>query len=230
MAENDSIGQATSGTFDPSWNWKNTYASGLGQNGTEYGLEKFSQLSATPDSTALYAGPARFTGVTGAADLNLIGMVDGVNYTQQAQLARLFEIGSNRSYFSRGKTISSVSFSRMLADTPSVLKALEKIAAAKYAASGVTPYARGTSLAGAPNSNLYLNLDSETLATPFGILLLFKTRGDVGTATTRGKVLGAVYLESCMFSGYNFSLQSQSPVIQEGVSIEFDRTVPVALV
>lgn len=230
MAENDSIGQATNGSFDAAWNWKNSYASGLGQEGKEYGLEKFSQLSATPDSTALYAGPARFTGIKGAADLRLIGMVDGVNFTSQAQLARLFEIGSNRSYFSRGKTIPSINFNRMLADTPSVMKVLNDIAYGKYLDSGVTPYAQGTGLAAAPGSNVAMNLDSESMAIPFGLLLMFKTRGDVGTAKTRGKVLSAVYLEYCMFSGYNFSLQSSAPVIQEGIGIEFDRSVPVQLV
>lgn len=230
MAENDSIGQATSGSFDASWNWKNTYASGLGVNGQEYGLEKFSQLSATPDSTALFAGPARFVGIKGAVDLKMLGMVDGVNYSSQAQLARLFEIGSNRSYFSRGKTISNISFSRMLADTPNVLKVLNDIAYGKYQATGVTPYAQGTSLPGAPGSNVYMNIDSEQMAIPFGLLILFKTRGDVGTAKTRGKVLSALYLEYCMFEGYNFSLQSSAPVIQEGVGISFDRAVPVQLV
>lgn len=230
MADNDRLGQGT-GTFDASWNWKGAYVSGLGTNGTEFGYEKFSQLSATPDSTALLAGPARFTGITGAQDLTPVGMVDGVTLSQNSQLARLFEIGSNRSFFTRGKTISNVGFSRMLADTPSILNVLTAQSRAKFAATGLSIYDKGFSAAGAgdPNTDgkVFLNMDSELLSIPFGLLMLFKTRG--GDASTRGRVLAAVYLEYCMFEGLNLGVSSGAPVIQEGISVSFDRVVPVLL-
>ncbi len=227
MADNDRLGQGT-GQFDASWNWKGAYVSGLGENGTEFGYEKFSQLSATPDSTALFAGPARFTGLTGAQDLTPVGMVDGVTLSQNSQLARLFEIGSNRSFFTRGKTISNVGFSRMLADTPSIMNVLTKQARTKFAQTGLEIYDKGFSAAGAgPDANVFLNLDSELLSIPFGMLMMFKTRG--GEGSTRGRVLAAVYLEYCMFEGLNLGVSSGAPVIQEGISVSFDRVVPVLL-
>src|SRR5574343_615621 len=92
MAENDSIGSAPKG-FEAGWNWKNAYVGGLGgKDGTEYGMEKFGHASASPDTTAVFAGPCRFTGITGPADLTAIGMVDGISFSSQAQLAQLFEI------------------------------------------------------------------------------------------------------------------------------------------
>lgn len=229
MADSDKLSSGT-GQFDAAWNWKGAYVSGIGTPSggvTPHGYEKFGQLSATPDSTALFAGPARFTGITGATSLTPIGMVDGLNLSQDGQVARLFEIGSNRSYFTRGKTISSVSFSRMLADTPSMIKVFSENARKAFeATTGV--YNQGFSAAGAEeNANVFLNFDSEITGVPFGVMLLFKTRG--GDQTTRGNILAAVYLEYCMFNNLSLGVNSGSPVIQEGVSISFDRVVPVLL-
>lgn len=231
MADSDKLSSGT-GQFDAAWNWKGSYVSGIGTPGsdgvTPYGYEKFGQLSATPDSTALFAGPARFTGIAGAASLVPIGMVDGLQLTQDGQVARLFEIGSNRSYFTRGKTISSVSFSRMLADTPSMIKVFTKIAKQQFEATTVGVYNSGFSAAGASeDANVFLNFDSEITGIPFGVMLLFKTRG--GDQGTRGNVLAALYLEYCMFNNLSLGVNSGSPVIQEGVSISFDRIVPVLL-
>lgn len=232
MADNDKLSTGT-GQFDAAWNWKGAYVSGLGTpnaDGTSpYGNEKFGQLSATPDSTAVFAGPARFTGIAGSTDIIPVGMVDGISLSEDGQVARLFEIGSNRSFFTYGKTICSVGFSRMLADTPSILKVFTQISRAKFAEAGVDVYNSGFSAAGAsPEANAFLNFDSEAMKVPFGIMLLFKTRG--GDMATRGKVLSAVYLEYCMFNNLNLGVNSGSPVIQEGVSISFDRVVPVLLV
>lgn len=229
MADSDKLSSGT-GQFDAAWNWKGAYVSGIGNPAggvTPHGYEKFGQLSATPDSTALFAGPARFTGITGAASLTPIGMVDGVNLSQDGQVARLFEIGSNRSYFTRGKTISSVSFSRMLADTSSMIKVFSQNARTAFeSTTGV--YNEGFSAAGAnDDANVFLNFDSEITGIPFGVMLLFKTRG--GDQTTRGNILAAVYLEYCMFNNLSLGVNSGSPVIQEGVSISFDRVVPVLL-
>jgi len=231
MADTDKLGNGT-GQFDASWNWKGAYVSGLGtpnaDNTTPYGYEKFGQLSATPDSTAIFAGPARFTGIGGASDLVPIGMVDGLTLSQDGQVARLFEIGSNRSFFTYGKTIGSVGFSRMLADTSSMIKVFTQISRAKFAESGVDVYSSGFSAPGASDSaNVFLNFDSEATKVPFGILILFKTRG--GDQTTRGNVLAAVYLEYCMFNNLSLSVNSGAPVIQEGVSVSYDRAVPVLL-
>lgn len=225
--ENDALAHGN-GQFDAAWNWKGAYVNGLGtSDGKEFGLEKFSQLSASPDSTAMFAGPCRFTGIKGAASLIPIGMADGISLSTNAQLARLFEIGSNRSFFTRGKTISNVGFSRMLADTPSLLKVMTQQSRALFQETGLQVYDKGFSAAGAPDSNVFLNLDSELMAIPFGIMLMFKTRG--GSSATRGRILTAVYLEYCMFDGLNLGVSSGAPVIQEGVSISFDRIVPVQL-
>lgn len=218
---NDQLGATADYGFSTSWDWKGEYVAKL----KEDGYERFSQYSATPDTTLMFGGPARYTGLSDStADLVPIGLTDGIQYNSNAQLARLYEIGSNRAFFTRGKTMSGISFGRMLADQSSILNVLSKNAYKPLMNND------GTKAAGAesPNPDIFMNLDSETLAVPFGLLLVFKTRG--AGEDGYGKTLTAVYLEYCMFEGYNFSVNAQSPVIVEGISIQYDRAVPVSIV
>lgn len=206
--------------FTTDWSWKDQFVSKLAEDG----LERFSQYSATPDTTVIFAGPARFTGLSGdSADLLPIGLVDGINFSSNPSLARLYEIGSNRAFFTRGKTGNGISFGKLLADQSNILKALST------AAYRPLQNVSGSNAPGAdsPNPNIMLNMDSEYFAVPFGMMLLFKTRGGGGSGN--GKILAAAYLEYCMFASYNFNIQAQNPVIQEGINIEFDRVVPVSL-
>lgn len=231
----DTIGSTQQGGFDANWDYKNRSVAPL----TEDGLERFSQYSATPDSTMMFAGPARFTGLAGnTAELTPIGLTDGISIQSSPQLQRLYEIGSNRAFFTRGKTQSSVGFSRILADQSNILVALTANAYRPLQSTG--GYA-GPS--GQPNPQIAMNIDSEYFSTPFGLMLIFKTRGgpsstgptDVATVaanasnTSNGKILCAIYLEYCVFSNYQFQIANQSPVIMEGLSIEFDRVVPVSM-
>lgn len=225
---NDALGVATDNEgLSAAWDWKGEYVDGLASGD---GLERFSQGSATPDTTILFAGPARFTGIgSDTAKLHPIGLIDSFSFMANSQLQRLFEIGSNRSFFTRGKTISQMQISSMICDRANLLNVLTQeaynhssLVAGKY-----TLEARGTKAAGV--SNLYLNLDSEILGVPFGMLMLFKTKGAEGASGLRGKILGAAYLEYCMISSWQFNVASQAPVIAENVQLEFDRAVPVDL-
>jgi len=223
----DSIGNTRQQGFSTAWDFKGQYVSDLAEDS----LERFGQYSATPDSTMLFAGPSRFTGLAGnTAELTPIGLTDGIALQSSPQLQRLYEIGSNRAFFTRGKTMSSVSFSRVLADQANILMALT---ANTYRPLQSTGGQNGPSAT--PNINVAMNIDSEYFSTPFGLMLLFKTRGGPsstagsGVSPGNGKILTAIYLEYCMFSNYSFQVANQSPVIMEGLSIEFDRIVPIAM-
>jgi hypothetical protein len=217
------------GNANTAWNWKQDYVSGLVQDGSTYtdGLERFSQLSATPDTTALFAGPARFKAIGGAINKLLpIGLSDGFALNQNAQLQRLYEIGSSRAFFTRGKTINSVNFSHMLADQKNIITTLLTNAMPE----GLDLNVGGMSAPGADgvDSTVMMNLDSEYTNIPFGLMVVFKTKGSYGTGG-RGKVLAAVYLEYCMFQGFQLQVGAQMPVIMEGIGMEFDRVVPVKI-
>lgn len=213
---NDKLSTVSDQNFNTAWDWKSSYVSTL----KEDGLERFAQYSATPDTTILYAGPARFTGLSGDASVLIpIGLADQISVQSNPSLARLFEIGSNRSYFTRGKTASAMSLGRMLCDQKNLLAALVQNA--------YRPAVSPTSEPGPQGSDIMMNIDSEYFGVPFGLMMLFKTRG--GGVAGEGKVLTALYLESAMLSNYSFQIASASPVIVESVAIEFDRFVPIAL-
>jgi hypothetical protein len=133
---------------------------------------------------------------------------------------RLFEVGSNRSFFTRGKSAPTLSLSKVLADQKNILAALSQAAYRPPMAID------GQRSPGAADSDVMMNLGSEFFSVPFGLLLVMKTRG--GGADGYGKTLSAMYLEYCMFSGYAFQVASQQPVIAENINIEFDRPVPVS--
>lgn len=214
----DQLPNAASAKFSTAWDWKSDYVSTLAEDG----YERFSQFSASPDSTCLFAGPARFTGLNGnAQELTPIGLTDGISMNTNPSLARLFEVGSNRSFFSRGKTAHSLQLSKMLADQQNILAALTAVS---YRGTYNPSSAAGSTT---PNPNILMNLDSEYFSAPFGLMMIFKTRGG---GDGSGKILTALYLEYCMFSGYNFNVTSTSPVIVEAVGVEFDRVVPVDFV
>jgi hypothetical protein len=218
--DTDRLGAVTNTGFATDWDWKGEYVSDLADG---EGLERYSQFSATPDTTMLFAGPARFTGLSGDTGLLLpIGLTDGIQFQTDSQLARLYEIGSNRTFFTRGKTVSSLTFSKMLADQQNILRALTLNA---YRPESLNIDGLKAPGAEAPNPDIMMNLDSEFFAVPFGILLVFKTRGG---STGTGKILSAVYLESCMFAGYAFQIAAAAPVITENVTVQFDRPVPVS--
>lgn len=215
---NDRLASTDKDGFNPAWDWKGSYVSQL----KDEGLERFSQFSASPDSTVLYAGPARFTGLANDASVLVpIGLADQISMQTSPSLARLFEVGSNRSFFTRGKSASAMSLGRMLCDQKSLLAALTQNA--------YRPTYIPTSQPGAvnPNPDIMMNLDSEYFAVPFGLMMVMKTRG--GGTIGEGKVLTALYCEYCMLGSHAFQVASSSPVIVEQVSIEFDRVLPVSL-
>lgn len=221
--------------FSSQWDYKGEYMSDLAQG--EEGYERFATHSASPDTTALFSGPARFSGInansTGSeGKLIPIGLADGLQISTNIQLSRLFEIGSSRSFFTRGKEMNGLSLSKVLADQKNILAALRQSALDTSVLNDEGTKAPGSE----SNPDIMLNLGSEYFAVPFGLLVVFKTRGgrkssqSILSTSTSGKILTGVYLEYCMFSNYGFGVSSGAPSIMEGVSIEFDRIVPVSFV
>lgn len=224
--KNDSLATSEDFGFSTGWEWKQEYIQRLGHtNDSKDGLERFSQMSASPDTTALFAGPARFTAIGSEAQLTPIGLIDGLQISANPMLQRLFEMGSNRSFFTRGKTITQMSFSKMLANQANILAALQQNA---YIPADMSSDGGRAAGADSPNTKIMHNLDSEYFAVPFGLLIVFKSRGGGNGGSGTGQVLSAIYAEYCMFSNYNFNVSNNSPVIMENVAIECDRIVPVA--
>src|ERR1700739_3375436 len=217
--QNDTLSTVAGSGFSTGWDYKGDYVTSMAEDG----LERFAQYSASPDSTLLFAGPARFSGLSGnAASLVPIGLTDNIGMQSDAGLARLYEIGSNRSFFTRSKTTNAFTMTKLLADQANILMALSQNAYRPALADSGFEAAAAVS----PNSNIALNLDSEFFGVPFGLLMVMKTKG--GGLDGYGKVLSALYCEYAMFQSYSFSVVSTQPVISENVSMQFDRVVPVS--
>lgn len=171
----------------------------------------------------LAAGPARFSDARPGGSGNLdfaypIGAMENFSLSQSRTVQRIFEIGSLKSYFVPGRSIGQVSFGRSLYNGDSLLKVLNK---EKVIQNGATVDKGFRRPPGSPESLLYIDLASDFFNVPFGLLAIF--------IDNNGAPYGAFYLQECHLQGHQISVNSQSTVIVEGASAQFDSVEPVEL-
>lgn len=202
------------------WDWKASYIEKL-RNGD--GLELFSEASVTPDTTLILAGPPRLHSQGFTERLSPIGLVTDLSFNSDNQLKPMWEIGTDKTYFTRGKTSYQLNIGAMIADKPSLMKLFTRQSPQQGPEGGPAPYPDRNILSG----QFWANIDTEQTAAPFGILMIFKTKGVPDDDTKENGVVGAMYLENCNIANFSFNLNSQSVVLQENISIMFDRMVAV---
>jgi len=199
---------------------------------------------ATAGFTMLAAGPPRLANIGGAAAIGgavagtgqaanqivlPIGIVQQFNLSHTRNFSRIFEIGSERSYFIAGRTVGQIGLGRIYYHGASLLRILY----AYYKdVNGPTnfdfmfPNAGFAAMANPHDvqippgyDNIFINLASDLFAQPMGILMYVR---DVNLA-----VLGAMYFEACYIPNHTWATDSQGVLIQENVSVQFERAVPV---
>ena len=194
--------------------------------------------------TIIAAGPPRLANVGGAtvasgalagagADQIVlpIGVIQNINLSHNRQFNRIFEGGSERSYFISGRTMGQLSLSRVMYHGPSLLRMLY----AYYedlipptTVNSVFPNA-GTATVANPHDvkippgyeNLYLNLASDLFNQPIGLLLYIRDSNE--------DTIGAVYVEACYIPNHTWATDAQGVMIQENAAVQFERVVPVAV-
>jgi hypothetical protein len=194
--------------------------------------------------TVLAAGPPRLANVGGstalagalagsAADQMVmpIGVIQNVNLSHNRTFNRIFEVGSERSYFVSGRTIGQLSIARILYHGPSLLRMLyayyedaipPTVVSAVFPNAGIATVANPHDVVIPPGyENLFLNLASDLFNQPVGILLYVR---DSNLDT-----YGAVYLESCYVPNHTWATDAQGVIIQESAAVQFERAVPVAV-
>ncbi len=192
-------------------------------------------------STLIAAGPPRFKDTVGGGQVSAgsgrdtlktfvfpIGIIEAVSVSQARQLQRLFEIGSKRSYFIPGRTVGQVSITRTLFDGPSLMRVLmayfpEKLLS-RFDAKQLLEAREGIvtcpDIRNAPGfDDWFLNLDSEVFDNPMGLFIAHKD--------SCAENFGAVYLENAYINSHQMSISATSTLIAEGVTIQYDRMVPV---
>ena len=192
-------------------------------------------------------GEVDFTNSAGGNDLVFpIGLVQNFSLGQNKQFSRIFEIGSDRTYFIAGRTVGQLSLSRVLFHGPSLLRTMY----AWYQSSNATeagatdfdplysgpltqfadqPFAAGTGRVKKGHGhqtrippgygNLFINLASDLFSQPIGLFL--------GVQDNDDNLIGSVYIENCVVPTYNFGFDSMGLIVQEQLGIQYERIIPI---
>jgi hypothetical protein len=194
--------------------------------------------------TLLAAGPPRLANIGGAAALAgsvagngqaanqivyPIGIVQNFSRSESRNFNRIFEIGSERSYFIAGRTVGQLGLGRVYYHGSSLLRILyayyqdllpPTLVPAMFPNAGASVMANPHDVVIPPGyENIYLNLASDLFAQPVGMLMYIR---DINQET-----LGAIYFEACYVPNHSWSLDSQGVLIQEQVGMQYERAVPV---
>jgi hypothetical protein len=188
------------------------------------GPSRVLNMGATPGSVALNnAGNAALSALTFP-----IGLVQQASVQNSRQFNRVFELGSERSYFISGRTQGQLSLARTYYHGMSLLRALTQfVPGAITNLTALTGPGSATALAENfhPTRNypgfkdLWLNLASDLFSQPIGLMLKVHD--------TNEESIGATYMEGCYIPNHSFSTDSNGLLIQEQVGVMFERMVPV---
>ena len=191
------------------------------------------------------AGPPFFTDLAGAQQSSVypIGLTQNVALSQNKAISRIFEIGSDRSYFISGRSVGQLSLGRVVYHGPSLLRCL--YAAYHHPGGGgafeiegmlndgtseASPMNAANPNQASPNrksirvppgyDNIFMNLASDLFSQPLGLLLIFKDN--------EKRTVGSVYLDQCYVPTHSIAVDAQGLIVQESVGIQYARMVPIA--
>lgn len=158
-----------------------------------------------------------------------IGIVQNFSVSHNRQYSRIFEIGSERSYFIAGRTVGQIGLGRVFYHGASILRVLYAYYQDVKGAVSVKPMFSNLGALTTANphdviippgyENIFVNLASDLFAQPIGILMYVK---DMNL-----NVLGAIYFEASYIPNHTWATDSQGVLIQEQVAVQFERAVPV---
>lgn len=237
------------------WNWASEHVQVELKNG-EY---------VSAESTLMLAGPSRLSMALAGDDTGMgqylapIGLIQMFQIAQNRQVARLFEIGSKRSYFVPGRLFSNFQMNRILFFGPSLMRLLYAVAPVS---GGQGQILKQTTAGQVPT-------DQELIKTPDAYRDLFPKRaaqdglgyllppgfGDTAQAAdnrdffinlaselfnipfgvcmvtkdAKQRPYGAFYLEDMMIEAHTLGVDSNNIVIAEGCNGQFDMVVPMQL-
>ena len=202
-----------------------------------YANAGFTMLAAGPPRIANIGGAAAFAQAisgTGQAANQIvlpIGIVQNFQLSHTRQFNRIFEIGSERSYFITGRTVGQIGLGRIYYHGASLLRLLYSyyqdllpptVVPAMFLNAGAASVSNPHNVVIPPGyENIYLNLASDLFTQPIGLLMYIR---DINQ-----DALGAVYFEACYLPNHTWATDAQGVLIQESVAVQFERAVPVAI-
>jgi len=203
-------------------------------------------------------GGAGAGAVLGGADVAYpIGLTQNIALTQNKAVSRIFEIGSERSYFITGRTIGQLSLSRVMYHGPSLLRCMyayygtaeqpgtyeiDKIFESDGATNPLNfPFLAGDAGGAAPDLNesqVQVKEGLHGVRVPPGFDNMFINLASDLFSQPIGLLLifkdneendvASVYLEQCYLPTHSLALDSMGLIVQESVGIQYERIVPIA--
>jgi len=223
------------GTFS-TWSPYTTYVQGGMVDGA-YAQGAFTLIAAGPPRLANIGGAAAISTAasgagTGADQVVLpIGLIQNFGLSHTRQFSRIYEIGSERSYFIGGRTMGQLQLSRVYYHGASLLRMLyayyqdalpPTVVNAMWSNAGAAAQSNPHDVIIPPGyENIFINLASDLFAQPVGMMMYMR---DVNQET-----LGAVYFEACYVPNHSWQTDSNGVLIQESVAVQFERAVPVGV-
>lgn len=188
---------------------------------------------------SMSAGPPRLSGLAGMTisgtagkldDLVYpIGIVQNFNLGQNKNFNRIFELGSDRSYFIPGRTVGQVGLSRIHYHGPSLLRLVYayyqdllpgEIVKWLWPNLGATTMPNPHDVIVAPGyENVFLNLASDLFNQPVGLAFFLRD--------SNLQTMGAFYLEHCVIPTHTWATDAMGTIIQESVGIQYELLVPI---
>ena len=166
-----------------------------------------------------------------------VGILQSVGVGQSSQLMRVWEIGSQRSYFIRGRTAGQIALGRIMYHGPSLLRVLYAYASGKTGSTAdlfdqlyENTYQANLNL-GASDlkgaefkippgyENLWINLASDVFDQPIGLLIMLKD--------SNADTYGAFYIEYCHVQNHNWQTDAGGTILAENCSLQYERIEPV---
>jgi hypothetical protein len=193
----------------------------------------------------IFAGPPRLgriggvTGLIGAVNnpavastiVYPVGITQNMNLSHNRQFSRIFELGTERSYFVSGRTIGQLGLSRILYHGPSILRVLyayyqdvlpPTLIPSVFPNLGAAADTNPHNVILPPGyENFYINLASDLFTQPIGLLIMVKDN--------RLDTYGAFYLESCYLPNHTFATDAQGVIVQESVAVQFELAIPISV-
>lgn len=192
------------------------------------------------------AGPPRIANIGGATAFGFalsgtgqaanqvvlpIGILQNFNLTHNRQFSRIFEIGSERSYFISGRSVGQIALGRVYYHGASLLRILyayysdqisPTVVDAMWPNAGSITQSNPHDVIIPPGyDNIFMNLASDLFAQPIGLLMYIR---DINQES-----LGAMYFEACYLPNHSMATDSQGVLLQENVGVQFERGVPVTV-
>ena len=182
----------------------------------------------TPDECLIVAGPPRLNESNG--DFQVVGMVNGLQYTESSQVQPLKAIGSRRHIFSKTNLPVQGSIQRLVFIGRNLFRALYggiDITTGLGVTEAKTHNAKavGNDSHGQDAAWLH-NLEEDIFRVPFGLGLIYSCPGSVAPTGGNIRHIGGEYLECCVLQSRTTSIQSGQAMIMEQVQFMADRVVP----